>query len=116
MPGSGRARRLLEGLAYGYAPTTFNKRTFSGQLLPAPSDAAKPCALRPLYRASVQQTGTNGGFNASGCERSGKEENGSERTYPKGGPEAATSERLPSGVSRCKRLLPSDPAARARRL
>jgi hypothetical protein len=54
-----------------------NKRTFSGQLYPAPSDAAKPCALRLLDRASVQQTGANGVFNASGCERSGKAENGS---------------------------------------
>ncbi len=52
-------------------------RTFSRQLHPAPSDAEKPCALRPLDRASVQQTGANGVFNASGCQRSGKAENGS---------------------------------------
>lgn len=36
MPGSGRARRLLVGLAYWYGPTTFNKRTFSVQALPVP--------------------------------------------------------------------------------
>lgn len=93
-----------------------NKRTFSGQVLPVPLDAAKPCALRQLDRASVQQTGASERFNASGCERSGKAENRSERTYPKGGPEAATSERLPSGDSRCERLLLSDPAVRALRL
>ena len=40
----------------------------------------------------------------------------SDRTYLKGVPEAATSERLPSGDPRCERLLLSDPAVRFRRL
>lgn len=59
--------------------------------------------------ASVQQTGVCERFNASGCKRSGKSGKRFERIYPRGGPEAATSERLLSENSRCKRRFHSIP-------
>jgi hypothetical protein len=95
-------------------PSVYVQQTdVSGQMLSIRSDAAKLRSISHLEKAGVRQTGAKKRLNASGCERSGKAEIRSERTYRQGRPDAATSERLSSADSRLERLILSDPAVRA---